>query len=143
MSSQPPKEGTRFRFRKLTFFASCGMVRIIDDSNGDDKYVSPMEMRLRARAFAADAERMRQTGWKYRDEIREHLVAAKEAMQAVKEAEEQGCPLDPRVAREQAHLRRKVQVAMGGHAVPKESGPKLLLPGGRPGPAPKLIVPGG
>lgn len=142
--SQPPKEGTRFKFRKLTFFASCGMVRIIDDSNGDDKYESPMAMRLRARAFAEEAESMRTHGGHKNDERRELLRAARDAMSAVQEAEAQGCPLDPRVAREQYELRRKVQVAMGGHAVPGEKKSSILVPGGAKTAKPhKLIVPGG
>lgn len=133
-----PKEGTRYRFRKLTFFASCGMVRIIDDSNGDDKYVSPMDMRLRAKAFAEEVGSMREHGGHYNDEQRELLRAARDAVTAAQEAERQGCPLDPRVAREQAELRRKVQVAVGGTAPPTSSG--LILPGQTTKPAHKLIV---
>jgi len=129
------KEGTRYRFKKLVFFAVNGMCRMINEETGEEKDISPMELRLRGRAFAADAAKMKAEEWKYKDEIREMFKTAVNCVLCAQEAEKQGCPLDPEVARQQAQLRKKVKVSMSG-AYNHKKDPTHYTPGG-------LYVPGG
>lgn len=124
------KEGTHYRFKKLVFFAVNGMCHLIDEEKGLEKDVSPMDMRLRGRAFAADAAKMKSENWPYRDEIQAMFKTAVNCVLCAQEAEKQGCPLDPRVAREQAQLRKKVKVYMGGKSDPNRSPGGLIVPGG-------------
>jgi hypothetical protein len=126
------KEGTRFKFRNLEYFANNGMVLIIDDRDGSMKFENTMQMRARAKSFAMDAVRMKAKEWKYRYEIKEMFDAAKNLMQVIKEAEEQGDPTNPIHAEQLARDKMKFVMSMSGTG--HKGGPRRS-PGG-------LIVPG-
>jgi hypothetical protein len=105
-------------FRDLRYWAQDGMVAIIDERNGDMKYEAPMTMRYRAVAFAKEAEYMKDKGNGYADERKELLSAARNLMIIVKAAEDQGCPMDPRVMQQQIEERKKVYVSLSGLNIP-------------------------
>lgn len=112
------KNETVMTFRDLRYWAQDGMVAIIDERNGDMKYEAPMTMRYRAVSFAKEAEYMRSKGNNYADEIKELLSAARDLMSIVKTAEDQGCPLDPRVLQQQVEERKRVYVSLSGLNIP-------------------------
>jgi len=118
MSQDIVKEGKVLSFRDIRYWAQDGMVAIMDERNGEMKFEAPMNMRYRAVSFASEAESMRTRGGHYVDEHRELLQAAKGLMEVIKAAEEQGCPLDPNVMRQQAEERKRVYVSLSGLNIP-------------------------
>lgn len=118
MSQDVVKEGKVLSFRSLRYWAQDGMVAIMDERNGELKYEAPMNMRYRAVSFASEAEAMRLKGGHYVDEQRELLTAARGLMEVTKAAEEQGCPLDPDVLRQQVEERKRVYVSLSGLNIP-------------------------
>lgn len=74
---------------------------------------------------------MRQHGGHIDSERRELLMAARNLMTVIQEAEKQGCPLDPRVAEQMMNEKRKVVVSMArSHEYkPKKSSGGIILPG--------------
>jgi hypothetical protein len=105
-------------FRDLRYWAQDGMVSIMDEKNGELKQEAPMTMRYRAVALAKEAESMKERGGHYADERKELLVAARDLMTVVKAAEDQGCPLDPRVMQQQIEERKRVYVSLSGLNIP-------------------------
>ncbi len=118
MSQDVVRNGTVLTFRDLRYWAQDGMVAIMDEKNGELKYEAPMTMRYRAVALAKEADSMKDRGGHYVDERRELLSAARDLMSVVRAAEEQGCPLDPRVLQQQVEERRKVYVSLSGLNIP-------------------------
>jgi hypothetical protein len=118
MSQDIVKNSTVLKFRDLHYWAQDGMVFIMDERNGDIKQEAPMTMRYRAVSFAKEATSMKEHGGHYVDEQRELLAAARDLMQVVKTAEEQGCPLDPRVLQQQVEERKRVYVSLSGLNIP-------------------------
>ena len=117
MADDVVKENKVYSFRDLRYWAQDGMVMIADERTGEIKAEAPMTMRYRAISFARESESMGANSGHYQDERRELLRAAKGLMEVVKAAEEQGCPLDPRVM-QQAEERRKVYVSLSGLNIP-------------------------
>ena len=113
------KEGNVLSFRDLRYWAQDGMVAIIDEKTGEMKFEAPMTMRYRAVSLAREADSMRLHGGHYVDEQRELLKAARDLMGVVKAAEDQGCPLDPRVLQQQVEERKRVYVSLSGLDLPK------------------------
>lgn len=118
MSQDIVKNSAVLRFKDLHYWAQDGMVYIMDERNGDIKQEAPMTMRYRAVSFAKEADSMRLHGGHYVDEQRELLQAARDLMQVVKAAEDQGCPLDPRVLQQQVEERKRVYVSLSGLNIP-------------------------
>lgn len=118
MSQDIVKGNTVLSFRNLKYWAQDGMVYIIDERDGEIKTEAPMTMRYRAISFAREAESMKDRGGHYQDERKELLNAAKNLMQVIKTAEEQGCPLDPNVMLQQMEERKKVYVSLSGLNIP-------------------------
>ena len=125
------KEGTKFKFRNLTFFANQWMILIVDDRDGSMKFENTIQMRLRARAFAAEAAQMKRKEWKYKTEIRELLKCVLDTMTAIKEAEAMGDPTNPEHLRQLVEDRRKIAVSLINSGVkpgPKQTAGGILLP---------------
>jgi len=119
MAEDIVKNSKVFSFRDLRYWAQDGMVAIIDEKAGDIKYEAPMTMRYRAVSFAREAEHMKDRGGHYVDERRELLQAAKNLMEVIKAAEDQGNPMDPDIRRQQAEERKRVYVSLSGLNIPK------------------------
>lgn len=113
------KESKVCSFKDLRYWPQDGMVYVMDERNGSMNTVAPMTMRYRAKSFAEEAERMRQKGGHYEDERKALLKAARSLIEVVQAAEDQGCPLDPKVMREQAEERKKVYVSLSGLDIPR------------------------
>lgn len=118
MADDIVKESKVYSFRDLRYWAQDGMVMIADERTGEFKAEAPMTMRYRALSFAREANAMGANSGHYQDEKRELLRAAKGLMEVIQAAEEQGCPLDPRVMQQQAEERRKVYVSLSGLNIP-------------------------
>ena len=119
MDNNVVKESSVLTFRDLRYWAQDGMVAIMDEKNGEMKFEAPMTMRYRAVSMAAEAESMRLSSGHYVDEQRELLKTARGLMEVIKAAEEQGCPLDPRVRQQQTEERKRVYVSLSGLNIPK------------------------
>jgi hypothetical protein len=113
------KESKVLSFKNLRYWPQDGMVYIMDERDGRMVCEAPMTMRYRAVSFAQEADYMRRKGGHYEDERKELLKAARSLMEVVQTAESQGCPLDPKVMREQAQERKKVYVSLSGINVPR------------------------
>ena len=118
MSKDIVKNTAVLTFRDLRYWAQDGMVAIMDEKNGELKYEAPMTMRYRAVSLAKEAESMKDHGGHYVDERRELLSAARDLMTVVRAAEDQGCPLDPRVLQQQVEERKRVYVSLSGLNIP-------------------------
>jgi hypothetical protein len=118
MSDDIVKDNKVYSFRDIRYWAQDGMVMIVDERTGEIKSEAPMTMRYRAISFAKESESMGANSGHYQDERRELLRAARSLMDVVKAAEEQGCPLDPRVMQQQTEERRRVYVSLSGLNIP-------------------------
>lgn len=123
------KEGKRYTFDSLEFYACNGMIRIVDHrEKGQGKITDVDPVTFFARAEALFSEVKRQIYW---DEKWKFMRMAQNVEEACKEAIDQGNPLDPRVrefrVRHREYRRILVRTGYGGNQmVVAENG--ILLP---------------
>lgn len=110
-------------FGRQRFWASGGVVVIVDEDDGDFTYNAPMDMRYRARRMADEVLVMRQKGGHHPDELKAYLRAARELMEVVQEAEIQGDPMVPEVADRQAEMARAVWSSYRASCLPGSNTP--------------------
>ena len=118
MSQDIVKNNSLFTFRDLRYWAQDGMVYIVDERDGEIKHEAPMTMRYRALSFAREADSMKDSGGHYASDRKELLTAARNLLQVSMTAEDQGCPMDPRIMQQQMEERKKVYVSLSGLNIP-------------------------
>ena len=131
-----PEEGKHYRFQKYEFWASNGMISLVDtemaaDSNNDEQFhwrIPPGEFIKRALACVmADPET-------YASESRQFRRLLEEAKDACKLAKAQGDPTDDSVLDHVIKHRRKKGVLVMPHELPPMPGqaPLVVKPKGKP-----------
>lgn len=108
------KEGPRYKFKDLTFWASNGLIYIEDQKDGEFVVLTADEAFERAKQMAEELPYM-----KYYKEQMELLDGIQKVADCVKDAKDQGDPMSEDVRREKA---REIKRSRGGS--------KMILPTG-------------
>lgn len=121
------REGKRFRFRDLLFWAQSGMICIQDeryDAKDPESFevVMVREMLFRVRAVNADIHRI-----KYADEREEHHKFVENMIKCCKEAQTQGRPDDPKAVASMLRHRRQTWVMGSGKDGRTQIGSSVVL----------------
>ena len=128
------KEGQRYRYHRLEFYANQGMITLIDLDKAADSDVPPDEaiQRLRPGQFMERAIAIRMgVQEEYPDEAMKASKLLEEAMAACKLAKSQGDPGDAKVQDHHAkHTKRSRILLSGGSAMSAGEANKILGPVG-------------
>ena len=102
------REGKRYRFRDIVFWADSGMICWEDVKTGEFAIVLVREFLLRAHAILGGINRL-----KYASEREEQMRFVEEAIKACRQAKEQGRPDDPAAVADMINQRRKHMLHAG------------------------------
>lgn len=117
-TSGPP--GTKVhRYQKIRFWHEQGFIVMADERTDERQVLAPVKAKERVVALLREATRMREGGWKYRDETAALLTTVRDLMSVIVEAKKYGDPFDPEVAEKEAHLNREIRVYLSGKAKPR------------------------
>ena len=112
------KKDKRYRFRKLEFWAEKGMVCVIDErfNENDERSFNVVPRVEFLKRTAAINEELKRHTFKYADERNEYLGFIENSIKVLRQAKEQGDPLDPRSLEQFFRDRRRSYVYGNGTA---------------------------
>ncbi len=116
------REGTRYKFRSLLFWAQGGLICIEDARDNSFKAETVRDFLLRANAINGEIPRMG-----YTDERLEHQKFVEDAICSCRQAKQQGQPDDPKAMADMLKMRRRSVLYASG---PVSQHKKVVLAAG-------------